>query len=253
MKPIQPLGVKTAWLPVLGMIFIITTGNVLAKVEDEETILQAVKARSTAQVEQIKTMHYRAETKTTISNAQNEVERVIASSRLITYAPPKEIQNDFLGMTINGRALSRAEMEAELKKSRGKARQSPFHPDQMANYHFTLAGEETYEGQKVWKVRFDPVELREGLAKGYAYVVQSTLDVVYLTFVPAKLPGVMKKMEAQITYQPVEGFWVPKTFAMDMHVKVAFILTLADQFIHIQENYSNYSFNMPDTASPNDR
>lgn len=251
MKPIQPLGVKAAWLPALGMIFFITTGNVLAKIEDEETILQAVKARSTAQVEQIKTMHYRAETKTTIRNAQNKLERVIESNRLITYAPPKEIQNDFLGMTINGRALSRAEMEAELKKSRGKARQSPFHPDQMANYHFTLAGEETYEGQKVWKVRFDPVEPREGLAIGYAYVLQSTLDVVYLSFVPAKLPGVMRKMEAHITYQQADGFWVPKIFKMDMHVKVAFIVTLADQFIHIQERYSDYSFNAPEATNPN--
>ena len=43
---------------------------------------------------------------------------------------------------------------------------------------------------------------------------------------------------------PVDGFWLPEVFSMDMHVRIDFLLTLSDRTLSIVDRYSQYRLNV---------
>ena len=94
----------------------------------------------------------------------------------------------------------------------------------------------------MWKIAFTPREENEKSVEGTAFILTDTYDAVYYEFSPSKKPGSVESMKGRIWNAPIQGFWVPQKLMMEMHVKVVFLVTLADQLIELEEKYSDYRF-----------
>jgi hypothetical protein len=223
----------------------IVLGNAAADSVSSEQILTRIKLRAAEYDEQIQRMNYSAISKTIVKKTDGTVEKTVTSRRMINFEAPDKIWNEYLGMTVNGRALNTKEIAGEIKKSQSKlSMQTPFNPREAPKYRFAVTGQTDFQKQLVWKVEFEPSAQADGLAKGHAYVLPDTYDVVYLEFKPAKLPGSLMSLEAKMDYHNAgNGYWLPLDFHMSMHVKVVFIFTLLEQFIEINEKYEGYKIN----------
>lgn len=233
-------------LPVLliGLLISCSLATVVQAIspEQQQLIITNLADRARMKEKQIEQVRYHADSRVVITNSKGEIERTITSQRTVIMHAFDEIKNDYHAMQVDGRQLSQQEMEQELKQRKNGKGHSPFLTAQeMKKYRFTVEAAVTYHQLMVWKVSFVPIKPEKGLAVGWAYVDQASYDVVYMTFHPAIQPAVMKKMKAEIHYQKIDDYWMIKSFDMTMHLKVSFLLTLADQVISIQEKYSTFT------------
>jgi hypothetical protein len=172
------------------------------------------------------------------------------SVRKVYVRQQDQIRNEYLSMTIDGRSLSKKEMERELAKQRRSGRnrnnegfQSPFSSEVEDLYRYELRGEGMLDGQKVWLVGFSPKEVKENLFTGTAYISLNHYQPVYVEMAPSKLPGVLKEFAMSVRFAPVGEYWLPSVFSMDMRVKVSFLVTLAERTLSIEDRYSDYKLN----------
>ena len=57
-------------------------------------------------------------------------------------------------------------------------------------------------------------------------------------------PRVLEEFAMNIRFAPVDGYWLPSVFNMDMHVRVSFLFTLTDRTLSIEDRYSEYRLNV---------
>jgi hypothetical protein len=187
-------------------------------------------------------------------NKQSEtVEEIIALRRIYTRDRDQE-HEQYIAMSKNGKDLNAREMGAEIRQwqKMGKRRGStkmPFDPAWQDSYTFMLEGADTLDTVRVWRIAFRGKEAADDLIDGVAYVRMDNYHILRLEAVSSKLPSVIKKMRRVYTYMDVEGYVLPATFQMELHVKVKFIITFADKHIMIEDQYSDYQVNtgLPDS------
>jgi hypothetical protein len=184
--------------------------------------------------------------------SRTEIKQETISERRVYTREPDLMRNEYLSMAIDGRPLSEAEMRRELAKQRrgggrgqggGGQFVSPFSPEAAADYTFRFLGESDYEGQPAWRVAFSPVEPGEMRMEGSALVSQSDYQTLFVEMAPSELPSVLKEFAMRIRFAPVQGYWLPAHFRMEMRVKVSVIVTLADRTLTIEDLYSDYRLN----------
>lgn len=212
---------------------------------DWDRQLAGIRARAEAVQQALPEITYTAESESQQLAGDGKVEKVIRSVRQVRFTWPDQYQQDYSFMSVNGRELSAQERIAEVSRMRGQRGESPFLPSEMPKYRFTREGEAEYAGRKVWKVGFQPLAPDDKLAQGFGYILPETYDVVYFIFSPSRLPAGLREMNAEMQYQPVQNFWMPSEFHMQLHVKVSFLITLADLRVIIQEKYSGYQLPAP--------
>jgi hypothetical protein len=177
-------------------------------------------------------------------NNKDQVLKTINSKRRI-YTKGINLQKSvYSEMKVNGRLLSEQEMQKELKKSRGDMQTKlPFSKPFRDNYNFSYLGEESWSGNTVWKIGYEPKHKGKDNIKGFAYVLQSDTNIVRHQFVPTGLPFVLKHFSIVLDYSKIEKHWVPTKFALDMELDVKVLISFSHKFIHMEEQYSNYKFN----------
>jgi len=144
-------------------------------------------------------------------------------------------------MKVNGKALSPEEREAEIAKSGGNLEgKTPFAPGEPDKYVFEPAGTTVTAGYPVWVVAFHPKKPDKTLAVGEAFIHQGHSNLVRMEFATSVLPSAVQSMNAAINFRPQAGYWLPADLLMDLHIKVAFIITLAEKKIQVKETYYGY-------------
>lgn len=181
-----------------------------------------------------------------LSKEGETVEEIIALRRIHTHGSDQD-QEHYIAMSKNGRDLNEQEMKAEIQRwqKMGKRRGStkmPFDPAWEDAYNFTLAGTDTVNNRSVWRIAFEAKKDADDYIDGTAYVRQDNFHILRLEAISSKLPSVIKKMDRVYTYTSVDGYVLPATFEMELHVKVKFIITFADKHIVIEDHYSDYRF-----------
>lgn len=205
-----------------------------------ERDLAGIRARAEAVQQALPEISYTAESESRQLASDGQVQKVIRSIRQVRFTWPDQYQQDYSFMSVNGKELTEQERKSELSRMRGQRGDSPFLAREMPKYRFTREGEADYEGRKVWKVSFEPLTPGDKLARGFGYLLPETYDVVYFAFSPSSLSAGLREMKAEMRYQPVQGFWLPSEFHMELHVKVSFLITLADLRVQVDEKYSAY-------------
>ncbi len=241
-----------------GLVFVLAAAFLYPQTSRTEneilaTILSALRRADAVREEAIHDMVYTAETSVVEweDASRREIKSETLSVRRVYVLEPNQIHNEYLSMTIDGRTLSRKEMERELaKQRRGGSRQgeeefqSPFSDKVAGLYEFELKGEELFEGREVWLVGFNPKEPEENLFTGTAFVSRSEYQPLYVEMAPAKLPRVLEEFAMSIRFAPVGENWLPSVFSMDMRVRISFLVTLADRSLSIEDRYSDYRLNV---------
>ncbi|MBN1837281.1 MAG: hypothetical protein JW820_15610 [Spirochaetales bacterium] len=194
--------------------------------------------------------------------SRSSVERETVSLRRVYTRKPDLVRNEYLSMRIDGRLLSEEEMERELAKQRrgggggqgggergGGQFQSPFSPEAAEQYEFRLIGEVEFEGQPAWEIGFAPRAPDPRRMEGRALFSRDGYQPLYVEMVPSKLPGVLEELSMSMRFAPVQGYWLPERFLMNMRLRVSVIVTLADRILTIEDRYSGYSLNpgLPDS------
>ncbi|OGS27295.1 MAG: hypothetical protein A2297_00420 [Elusimicrobia bacterium RIFOXYB2_FULL_48_7] len=194
-------------------------------------------------------MNFTANTAFLQKNTEGKTEKKINSSRVVYQKQPDILIEKYSSMEIDGKALTANELDKETKKrqKRTDRRQSksPFSPSMKDSYAHALSGETEFEGRSAWVVSFTPKEKKETFIEGKAYISKKDFSVLGMDFVPAVLPPVIKAMKMSMSMAPVDGYWLPAKFRMEITLKITFIFTLADKRIEIEETYSDYKLNTP--------
>jgi hypothetical protein len=221
-----------------------------------ETILRKLQQAEEAREAAIRDMVYTAETRVIEweDSDRQAIKSETLSVRRVYVRAPDQMHNEYLSMTVDGRELTRKEMERELAKQRRGGRgggegnagdfRSPFSAEAAPLYDFELEGTELFEGRDLWVVAFSPKQPEENLFTGRAYIAREEIQPVYVEMAPAVLPRVLEEFAMNIRFAPVNGYSLPSVFAMDMRVRVSFLVTLADRTLSIEDRYSEYRLNV---------
>jgi hypothetical protein len=185
---------------------------------------------------------------------RTEVKRETVSLRRVYTREPDLVHNEYLSMTVDGRLLSAAEMQRELARQRG-GRQgsgggggsdrflSPLSPEAAELYDFRLLGPTEFEGESAWQLAFSPRKPGQSRMEGRALVSQRDYHVLYAEMVPSQLPGILEELRIGMRFAPVEGYWLPAQFRMEMRVRLSVLVTLVDRTLTIEDRYSGYRLN----------
>ncbi|MCD4814522.1 outer membrane lipoprotein-sorting protein [bacterium] len=232
--------------PMVVMLLILAMAHPLPAAQEESWnfIRNQIQLRNASQITVLARMVYLADSKTLIRNAEKKIQRVITGKRTVNLNWPNAPTYHFLEMTINGRKLSQKEIRVETSQgTKPQTMRSPFHPLTIDQYDFKLKGPTLYQDLDVWEITYKPKKPAREFSRGKVFIDKTTYDVVYMAFEPSQLPGMVKKMRAKITYQYLQGMWVPETLIVRGHVKNTFIFfTLSEQYMDIKETFYDYLF-----------
>jgi len=197
--------------------------------------------------DQVKDYVYDANSTALELDDDDVVEKITKAYRKVYIKMPDKMFEDHISMKINGKDLNKEEIEEELedRRKRGKKKvfMSPFNPKFKDRYEFTLMGEKRWGGNEVWIIGLKAKEESEDLINGKVYVLKSNYHIIFLDFIPAELPGVIKNASMRMIFSDQQGHWLPKRFEMEMHIKVKFLISLADIRLKVTDRYSNYKIN----------
>lgn len=202
----------------------------------------------------VKDMNYLAKSSFVQKNNEGKTEKRVDSKRMVYQKNTDKIYMKYVSMSFDNKELSQDELNKEIAKQKkrkdGKMEaKSPFSPLMRSSYTFSLAGETKFANQDAWIVGFKAKEKADKFIDGKAYISKKNYNVLYMDFTPSKLPGVIKSIKMSMEFSPVQGYWLPYKFKMEMYLKVKFILTIADKHMEMEDNYSDYKINtnLPDS------
>lgn len=176
-----------------------------------------------------------------------EIKKDIIIQRRVYMKKPGKRHDEYLSMTVNGKQLSKEEMEKEIEswKKRSKAQESkmPLTPEGKDAYNFKLIGEKVINSIQVWIVEFIAKQKDDGYVNGKLYISKNDYNIIRTEFSPVKLPSIIKGLDLVLTYSEVQGYWLPVKFEMDMKINVKFVLNMYYKHIKIEDVYFQHKFN----------
>ncbi|MEW6515556.1 MAG: hypothetical protein AB1439_01445 [candidate division FCPU426 bacterium] len=231
--------------PCLAVLLLIAPA-VRAQTPDWDQALAGIRSRAEALERALPSAAYTAESESRQLSADGKLEKTVISVRQVRFTQPDQYQQEYTFMSINGKELDDKERAAELARMKSERGESPFVPSEMSKYRFSDGGEAEYAGRRVIKVDFEPLVPDSKLVRGFGYVLPETYDLAFLSFTPSRLPAGLQAMQAAMDYRPMQGWWLPSAFHLELHIKVAFIFTLADLHVQVDEKYSDYQLPLPE-------
>ncbi len=166
--------------------------------------------------------------------------RVVTKKRIYMKGTSKR-HEECLSMNVNGRMLSKAEMEKEFKNGGDQQEvKLPLTPEGEGHYDFHLAGSGVCNGMDVWMIDFRAKKKKDEFVNGRGYISKDTFDVVRIELVPAKLSRLVEDLKVSVTSARIQGYWMPVKFEMDLKIRVSFLYY---KHITVEETYSEYRLN----------
>uniref|UniRef100_A0A7C4GH12 DUF3108 domain-containing protein n=1 Tax=candidate division WOR-3 bacterium TaxID=2052148 RepID=A0A7C4GH12_UNCW3 len=152
---------------------------------------------------------------------------------------------EFLAASLDGREVFGSEKERvcrDLVRKGLVARKTllPFFLESRPEYRYSVLGRFRWQGHDVWAVGFEPRRPTDRHIRGFGYVLTTTYDVIHLEFIPAKLPFVVTEARLALDYAPVQGWWLPERFVLDMDLRLAIVVEVMRRHIHINDRYRDY-------------
>ena len=166
---------------------------------------------------------------------------VVTRKRVYTRGFSKR-HDEYLSMSINGRKLSKEEMEEELEddgKDDDKMRM-PLTPEGEGAYNFRLVGSDNLNGVDVWIIEFSARKKDKKYVNGKGYISKDTCDIIRTELAPAKISRLVKDLKVCVTSACIQGYWMPVKFEIDVKVKLSFLYY---KHITIEETYSDFRLN----------
>ncbi len=157
-----------------------------------------------------------------------------------------ENQQDVItSVAVNHQPLLGRQRHRVLSSLRQKgmfARQTrlPFLVENREFYLYADAGTVAVGGETLRAVRFTPKKPDRRLITGTGYFLPGTWELVKLEFTPAELPRIVDRARMVLRYAPVERFWLPVDFELEMELSLRLVRTLMHRRIEVRETYSDY-------------
>ncbi|MEO0108423.1 MAG: hypothetical protein ABIK62_04545 [candidate division WOR-3 bacterium] len=188
--------------------------------------------------------HYRE------SDESGRITKVVTGERNVTISQFHEQRHQFRWLEVNGRRLNDAELRRELipwriQELAIRETKLPFTPAHRSAYRFFAAGRDTWHGTTCWRIGFAPTRRGLGYLRGDALINPADSNVIRLCFTPASRPPLVSDLRLRLDYGAIRGYWLPTSFVMQLEVTLKLVHTLVHRHIWIQEDYSDYSFNVP--------
>jgi hypothetical protein len=161
----------------------------------------------------------------------------------------EEQQDICISGSVDGRPAEGQELRQlcwNLQKTGLIARRSrlPFFIAARNEYEYDILGVEEVNGESAWVIRFLPKRSDSQHLRGRGYVRVKGYDVVRLEFVPAQLPFVVEKARMVLDYSPVDGFYLPCRFWLEMDLRLKVFKELLHRRIEVEDVYYDYSLRL---------
>jgi len=222
-----------------------------------ETVLQGVFCRQDILDTQISCAQFRAHLRYIESDLKSGKVKLLECDRLATVPSSGEQTHEFGSVCLNGEQLEGKDREKEIESLRSKGMFAqrtfmPFLPETRDEYEYRVAKQDTWRGMRVWKIEFTPMRETDRHIRGSALVLDGTFDIVSMEFAPSDLPFVVTGAGMRLSYDLVNGLWLPVSFEMDMDLRLAIIFELMRRHIRIEETYCDYNLAVPAPARTED-
>jgi hypothetical protein len=219
-----------------------STGSVTSGDPDVETIIKKVRERQMQVLEEVGDAVFMSETVRKDRKRDGKIKKeVVTRKRIYTRGSDKRY-DEYLFMSINGRKLSKKEMEKEVEDDeKDKAEiKMPMTPEGEGAYDFHLIGSDNLDGVDVWVIEFKPKKKKRDYIDGKGYVSKDTFDIIRAEATLAKTPPFVKNLKASFISAFTQGYWMPAKFGLEITVELSFLYY---KRITIEETYSGYKLN----------
>ena len=237
---------KSAFIWLLGLaLCLLFAGTVISEEFDLEDIIAKAQNQQAKIEEEIRDATFMGESVYKERKKDEKISREIISNRRIYMKRGGKRRDDYFSMIINGEKLNDGEMKKEVKKWSKRSKsvsetKIPLSQETVGDYDYRLIGSDVLNGLPAWVLGFEAKKEEDGYINGKIYVSKDSFDILRVDFRPVKTSRVIKDMEMSLFYSPVEGYWMPAKFEMEMKIKVSFLLY---RHITVEDTYSEYSFN----------
>ncbi len=224
-------------MALLGIILLYLTAN-------WETV-DRIFIRQAEISQRLKGVNYHSDLTYTELDLLKKRSRTINCRRRVIMNSYEHQQNIWLGVSLDGREVTDDEsriLQQELEKKGLVARRSrlPFLIETRNEYDYEVTGKEELNGETTWVVKFFPRTANSRYLRGKGYVLTKSYDVVRLEFQPAIMPFVVRNALMVLEYSPVEGFWLPSRFWLEMEIGLKVIKDLFHWQIKVEDIYTDY-------------
>ena len=232
----------TIVLLLIPAFYILADKSVTSQEPDLEQIIEKTKIRQYAVLDEVGCAICMAETVYRERKRNGELKKEVLTSRRIYTKGDDKRYDEYLSMSINGKKLSRKEMEKEIEDDKDDENEMkmPLTPEGEGGYDFYLSGSTEFNGEDVWIVGFRAKKEEDGYVNGKAYITKNSYDIIHAEASLAKIPRLVKDLKISVTSMPVGDYWMPEKFEVDLKIKLSFIYY---KRITIEEKYYGYELN----------
>jgi len=229
-------------LLIIPAFYILAETAVTSQEPDLEQITERTRIRQYEVLDEVGCTICMAETVYRERKKSGELKKEVLTSRRIYTEGEDKRYDEYLSMSINGKKLSREEMEKEIEDDEDDKNEMkmPLTPEGEGGYDFYLAGNTQFSGEDVWIVGFRAKKEEDGYVNGKAYITKSSYDIIYAEASLAKIPRLVRDLKISVTSMPVGNYWMPEKFEVDLKIKLSFLYY---KRITIEETYSEYELN----------
>lgn len=232
-----------AALIIIPALYVLAEEPTTSQEPDLEQLVENIKTRQYEVLEEAGCTSFMADTIYRERKKNGEIKKEILTKKRIYTKGADKRYDEYLSMSINGKELSKKEMEKEIEDDKDDDEDEfkmPLTPEGEGGYDFYLIGDTEYDGVDVWILGFRAKESKKGYVNGKGYIAKGTYDIVRAEVAPAKVPRIVKDINISVTSAPLHGYWMPAKFELDLKIKLSFLYY---KRITISEAYSDYMLN----------
>ncbi len=232
----------TIILLISPVFYILSEEPAVIEEPDLATIIERAKEQQQKALEEVEDAIFMAESIYIERKKDGNVKKEVVTQKRIYTKGTNKRYDEYLSRSVNGRKLSKREMEKEVKKEErdyGELK-LPLTPEGEGAYNFYLVDSDTINGVDAWTVEFRAKERKKGCFDGKGYISKESFDVIRAELAPAKISRLVKSLSVCVTFGYVQGYWLPAKFEVDVEIKVSFLYY---KHVTIEETYSDHRLN----------
>ena len=220
----------------------LTEDVAISEVPDLESIIEKVKARQMEVLGEVGDAVFMGESIYREKKKNGDVKKEVVTQKRIHTRGFGKRYDEYLSMSIDGRKLSKKEMEKEIKKGKrdDDKMKMPLTPEGEEAYNFRLLGSDRVNGVDVWIIEFKAKKRDKKYINGKGYVSKDTGDIIRAELAPAKISRLISDLKVSVTSDYIQGYWMPVKFEVEAKVKLSFLYY---KHITIEETYFDFRLN----------
>lgn len=232
----------TLALFIITIFYLLTEDTAVSGEPDLENIVERVRLRQMEILEKAGDAVFMAESIYREKKKNGDVKKEIVTRKRVYTRGFNKRHDEYLSMSINGRKLSKKEMEKELEDDRkdDDEMRMPLTPEGEGAYDFCLVGSDNLNGVDVWIIEFSAKKRDKKYVNGKGYVSKDTCDIIRTELAPAKISRLVKDLKVCVTSACIQGYWMPVKFEVEVKIKLSFLYY---KHITIEETYSDFRLN----------